>query len=173
VSTLSGDTPQRGDTSQSRDTPHNEQTTSNVSGDDNSAATTRRSPQGSFTERDIRRPPLYTSAPSRPYSSLPFTSHTAISPLSSPRHEVSNETRATSSSTRGRVDRVAPAGSPVEPERMNPVPTTSRQFSEDRVKGLYLIIATLSVSYVFLIYLYCFVFLRTTGISKEGVCCTS
>ena len=113
-----------------------EQIPSNIPEDDNTS--TRRTPQGSIVNSDIRRPPLYTSAPSRPRSSLRYTSHTAISPLSSPRDGLSTENLGTSATTQSRVDRVAPAGSTVSPEGPQFVPstTTAKQFSEDQVKGL-------------------------------------
>ena len=115
-----------------------EQSPSNIPEDDNSPALARCSPQGSIANSDIRRPPLYTSAPSRPHSSLPYTSHIAISPLCSPRDGVSTESLGSSATAQSRVDRVAPAGSTVGPEGPQTVPstTTSKQFSGDQIKEL-------------------------------------
>ena len=119
-------------------------------------ALVRHSPAGSFTEdSDIRRPPLYTSAPSRPYSSQPYTQHTAVSPLSSPRDEettVSNasrpvssagtfsrETRTTAVTTQRLLDRGDPMGSAVSSEGAQAATggnaASFKQFSEDKVKG--------------------------------------
>lgn len=65
---------------------------------------TRRSPAGSiFGDQEIRRPPLYTSAPSRPFSPLSYTrqDYSVISPLVSPRDsELSNESGNDRSVTR-------------------------------------------------------------------------
>ena len=129
---------------------------SNFSGREPYPAFTRRSPQGSFVDdSDIRRPPLYTSAPSRPYSSLPYTPHPAISPLSSPRDgevavssasrfdpsddTVSTEARESPVTTQSRLDRETPTGSALSPLGAyagTSAPTTSsKQFSEEKVKG--------------------------------------
>ena len=119
-------------------------------------ALVRHSPAGSFTEdSDIRRPPLYTSAPSRPYSSQTYTQHTAVSPLSSPRDEetaVSNasrpvssagtfsrETRTTAVTTQRLLDRGDPMGSAVSSGGVQAATggnaASFKQFSEDKVKG--------------------------------------
>jgi hypothetical protein len=114
-------------------------------------ALTRRSPQGSFMDdSSIRRPPLYTSAPSRPSSSPPYSYHTAISPLSSPRdgevavssssrYGPSSVSRATTVTTQSMLDRGSPTGSALSPEGAQAVTSgaaaTSRQFSKDGVKG--------------------------------------
>ncbi len=129
---------------------------SDFSGREPYPAFTRRSPQGSFVDdSDIRRPPLYTSAPSRPYSSLPYTPHPAISPLSSPREgevavssasrfdpsddTVSTESRESPVTTQSRLDRETPTGSALSPRAAyagTSAPTTSsKQFSEEKVKG--------------------------------------
>ena len=118
------------------------------------ALTTRRSPAGSFADdSDIRRPPLYTSAPSRPYSSLAYTGHAAVSPLSSPRDDetvvsnasrtsasaLSHQTRTTAATTQSLLGRGDPMGSAVSPERAQAAvggnSTSAKQFPEDKVKG--------------------------------------
>ncbi|CAB3980576.1 DNA-directed RNA polymerase II subunit RPB1-like [Paramuricea clavata] len=115
-------------------------------------ALTRRSPQGSFMDdSSIRRPPLYTSAPSRPSSSPPYSYHRAISPLSSPRdgevavssssrYGPSSVSRATTVTTQSMLDRGSPTGSALSPEGTQAVASgaaaASKQFSEDGVKEL-------------------------------------
>ena len=118
---------------------------------------TRHSPPGSFMDDSvIRRPPLYTSAPSRSHSSLPFSSHRAISPLSSPQggemavssssslgpsaDKNSNETRTTVITSQSILNRRAPTGSTMDREGYQaavstPI-TSSKPTSQENVNGI-------------------------------------
>ena len=140
----------RRDANPSSDENRYQLSTSRLSGTTSEPAlTTRRSPAGSFADdSDIRRPPLYTSAPSRPYSSLAYTGHAAVSPLSSPRDDemvgssasaLSHQTRTTAATTQSLLGRGDPMGSAVSPERAQAAaggnPTSAKPISEDKVKG--------------------------------------
>ncbi|XP_028415444.1 uncharacterized protein LOC114538464 [Dendronephthya gigantea] len=134
-----------------RDVPRS----SNISVGENFPEVSRHKPQGSYlTDGDVKRPPSYTTIPSRPYSSPPYTtSQTAISPLPSPRDDETAASSALGSGTSGvtvRETRVSsksilnrdtPTGSSQKTDRTQAssggsLTTADKKFTDDSIKEL-------------------------------------